>query len=86
VRQAIAEVIGNDRGEDLRLGFQTAKGTGMDDAVAIALKWIAIRMFGLGITPSPAFGKRETQVSQHYATSGSRSGFAPQFRRSRRFP
>ena len=52
VGEAIAEVVGITAGEDLGLGFQPAKCAGMDDAVAIALKIIAVRMRGLGITAS----------------------------------
>src|SRR5579863_903991 len=36
VGEAIAEMVGVARSEDLGLGFQAAKGPRMDDAVAIA--------------------------------------------------
>ncbi len=49
VRQASAEVVGVAAGEDLRLVLQPAKGAGMDDAVAVTLERIAIRMRRLGI-------------------------------------
>ncbi len=49
VRQASAEVVGVAPGEDLCLVFQAAEGAGMDDAVAVPLKWGAIRMRRLGI-------------------------------------
>ncbi len=52
VRQAGAEVVGVAAGEDLRLVLQPAKGARVDDAVAIALEWIAIRMRRLGIAAS----------------------------------
>jgi hypothetical protein len=44
VREAIAEMIGVARGENLRLGFQPAEGAGMDDAVAVARVDAAVRM------------------------------------------
>ena len=42
--ETVAEVVGIAAGEDLRLGFEAAKGAGMNDAVAIALKVVAVRM------------------------------------------
>ena len=45
--QAIAEVVGEAAGENLGLGFEPAKGAGMNDAVAVALEIVAIRMLGL---------------------------------------
>ena len=44
VREAIAEMVGVARGEDLRLRFEAAKGAGMDDAVAVARVIVAIGM------------------------------------------
>src|SRR5258708_20519358 len=35
VRQPIAEMVRVTRGENLRLGFQSAKSTGIDDGVAV---------------------------------------------------
>ena len=37
VGQAVAEVIGVAAGENLGLGFQTAEGAGMNDAIAVTL-------------------------------------------------
>jgi hypothetical protein len=48
VREAIAEVVGVAAGEDLRLGFQTTEGAGVDDAIPVALEIIAVGMLGLG--------------------------------------
>ena len=48
VGEAVAEVVGVAAGEDLRLGFETAKGAGVDDAVAVALKVVAVGMRRLG--------------------------------------
>ena len=48
VGEAVAEVVGVAAGEDLRLGFEAAEGAGVDDAVAIALKVVAVGMRGFG--------------------------------------
>ena len=47
VREAIAEVIGIARGEDLRFGFEAAESARMDDAVAVARVIVAIGMLRL---------------------------------------
>jgi len=47
VRQAIPEMVGKTRGEDLRFGFETAESAGMNDAVAVARVVTAIGMRGL---------------------------------------
>src|ERR1700755_1867563 len=52
VGQAIAEVVGIAASEYLGFGFETAEGAGVDDAVAIALKVVAIGMPGLRETAS----------------------------------
>src|SRR5579859_3555635 len=44
VSEAIAEIVGVARGENLGLGFQTAKSARVDDAVAIASILRAIGM------------------------------------------
>ena len=46
VGETIAEMIGKAGGEDLGLGFQAAEGARVDDAVAIALEGVAVRMLG----------------------------------------
>ena len=51
VGQTIAKMIRKTRGEYLRLGFQPAKSTRMDDAVAISRIFTAIGMWRLRITP-----------------------------------
>src|SRR5260370_8863936 len=51
VGQTIPEVVGETRGEYLRLGFQAAECTGMNDAVAISRVFTAVRMCRLRITP-----------------------------------
>src|SRR5208283_5506934 len=49
VRQARAEMVRVAAGEDLSLVLKAAKGARMDDAVAVALERIAIRMRRLWI-------------------------------------
>src|SRR5581483_1776455 len=61
-------MIGEALREDLRLGFQAAKGPGMNDAVAIALEGIAVRMVGLGIASPPALADVKTEAPQHGAS------------------
>src|ERR1700692_229824 len=48
VSEAIAEVVGIAARENLRFVFETAKGAGVDDAVAVALKVVAIGMGRFG--------------------------------------
>jgi hypothetical protein len=50
--QAVAKVIRIAAREDLSLRFQAAEGAGVHDAVAIALKVIAVRMGRFGMAPS----------------------------------
>jgi hypothetical protein len=52
VRQAIAKMIRRTAGEDLGLIFQAPEGPRVNNAVAVALVSIAIRMRRLGITPA----------------------------------
>jgi hypothetical protein len=52
VRQPIAKVVGVAAGKDLRLGFQSPKGARMDNAVAIPLKVVTVRMGRLGVAAS----------------------------------
>src|SRR5205823_1518494 len=51
VGQTIAEMVRVTAGEDLRLVFQPAESTGMNDAVTVSLKIVAIGMSGLGVAP-----------------------------------
>ena len=44
MRQPIAEVVGVAARENLRFCFEAAKGTGVNNAVAIALKVVAVRV------------------------------------------
>ena len=65
VGEAVAEMIGIAAGEDLGLGFQAAEGAGVDDAVAVALEVVAVRMRRLGITASAGVLDLHRVVSQH---------------------
>ena len=49
-------------GEDLRLVFQPAERAGVDDAIAISLEIVTIRVGCFGITAAPALFNREPQV------------------------
>src|ERR1019366_10766078 len=68
VRQAVAEMIGEAGSENLGLGLQPPKGSGMDYAVAVPLESVAVGMFGFGVATAPASLHRETQARQHRRT------------------
>ena len=65
VRQPVAEVVGVAAGENLRLRFQPAKGAGMDDAVAVALKVVAVGMRRLGMAASARVFHAHSVVGEH---------------------
>ncbi len=48
VSEAVAEVVGITAGENLGLGFETAKGACVDDAVAVALEIVTVGVGRLG--------------------------------------
>src|SRR5450631_2466223 len=50
--EPVAKMIGVAAGEDLSLGLKAAKGAGVNDPVAVALKVVAVRMLGLTMTAS----------------------------------
>jgi hypothetical protein len=52
VSEAVTEVVGIAAGEDLRLGFEAAEGAGVNNAVAVTLKVVAVWMGGFGETAS----------------------------------
>ncbi len=68
VGQPVAEMVGVAAGENLGLGFQPAKGARVDDAVAVALKIVAIGMLGLGIAPSAGLLHVNRVVGEHVAS------------------
>ena len=64
VGQTVTEMVRDPGREDLGLVFQTAKRSGMHDAIAVSLEVIAIGMRELGITPSAAATNRESQLGK----------------------
>ena len=59
MRQAVAEMIGKVGGENLRLVFQPPESPRMHDAVAIALKFVAVGMGKFGIAaPARPFDRK----------------------------
>ena len=65
VRQAGAKVVGVAAGEDLRLVLQPPKGAGVNDAVAVALKGIAVRVRRLRMTAAAGVFNADCVRSEH---------------------
>src|SRR5580698_7946851 len=65
VRQSIAKVVRIAASEDLGLSLEAAKGAGMNDAVAVALKVVAVGMLRLGETASAGLGRMHRVVGEH---------------------
>src|SRR5580765_223446 len=65
VCQAVAEMIGEAPREDLRLCFQPPECSGVDDAVAIALKVVAVGMLELRIAPTARLFNTNRVISEH---------------------
>jgi hypothetical protein len=59
VGEAVAEMIGQPGREDLRLGFEAAKGLRVYDTVPIALERIAIRVIEFRVSAPPALPYRK---------------------------
>ena len=57
-------MVGEAGREDLGLIFQSAKGAGVDDAVAIALESVAVRMSGSGYR-RPRLADVKAQLGEH---------------------
>jgi hypothetical protein len=55
--EAISEMIAKASGEDLSFPFQPAEGAGMDNAVAVALKVVSVRMRRLRKFASAQIGR-----------------------------
>ena len=70
VRQAIAEVVGESGAEDLRFIFQPPKSPRMDDAVAVALKVVPVRMRLLGIAPADVGSDGHPDARQTHFLTG----------------
>ena len=69
VREAVAEMVGIPRGEDLRFRFEAAERPRMNHAIAVARVVVAVRVRRLGITPAARFprihrirGKRHEMI------------------------
>ena len=65
VGQAIAEMIGKPGSENLGFGLEAAESARMDDAVAIALKGVAVGMIGFGIAAAQTLRNGEAESLQH---------------------
>jgi hypothetical protein len=52
VGEAVAKMIGVAACEDLGLRFQPSEGAGVDDAVAVTLKVVAVEVMALGMPTS----------------------------------
>src|SRR5579863_2728914 len=63
--QAIAKVVGVAAGENLCLGLETAKSPGVDDAITVALKVVAVGVLRLGITASAGSLHPRGVVGEH---------------------
>src|SRR3990167_1476533 len=76
VGQTVAEVVGVAPGEDLRLGLEAAESAGVDDAVAVALVVVAVRVRRLGIAPPRGAGGRVPRERARPAAepAGARAG------------
>ncbi len=61
VGQAVAEMVGKPGREHLGFGFQAAEGAGMDNAVAVALEAVAVRVVGFRVEPAPALRQGKPQ-------------------------
>src|SRR5258706_2644573 len=62
--QAVAEVIGNPRRKGLRFIFQPAECVRVNDAVAITLKFVAVRMRQLRIPAAQTAGDGKAQAAE----------------------
>src|ERR1700720_4499753 len=65
VSQPVAEVVRVTAGEYLSFCFQAAKGAGMDNAIPIALKVVAVGMGRLGMAASAGVFHPHRVVGQH---------------------
>ena len=81
VGEAVAEVVGVAAGEDLRLGFEAAEGAGVNDAVAVTLKVVAVGVLGLREAASAGVVEGHRVGGQH----GERIADSRESRVARRF-
>jgi hypothetical protein len=68
VRESVTKVVGITARENLRLGFKTAKGARVNDAVAIALKIVSIGMWRLGKSAPARLLDVHGVISEHGAS------------------
>ena len=71
MRKPVAEMVVQAGGEDLRLVLQTAKCAGVDDAIAVALEIVAVRVGEARDNAGPAIARQETEGSTGRAGSHS---------------
>src|SRR5260370_41274926 len=57
-------MVGNARRKNLRLIFQPAECVGVNDAIAIALKFVAVRMRQLRIPAAQTAADRKAQAAE----------------------
>src|SRR5580704_1229898 len=65
VSQKIWKVVGVAAGEDLGFRLKTSKSSGVDDAIPVALKVVAVGMSRLGITASAGLLHPHRVVGEH---------------------
>src|ERR1700678_3422981 len=61
--EPVAKMVRDSGGENLGFVFKAAKSPRMDNAVAIALEFAAIRMRKFGISPATASFSRKAQAA-----------------------
>jgi hypothetical protein len=65
VGQAIAEVVTKAGREDLSFAFHAAKSTAVDNAIAVALKLVSVRVSGFRKTTAARTVCIEAQATEH---------------------
>ncbi len=65
VSQTIAKVVGVAAGEDLGFRLKTTERSGVDNAITVALKIVAVGMLRLGITASAGLLHPHGVVGEH---------------------
>src|ERR1700735_896126 len=82
MREAIAKMIGEARGKNLRLGLEPAESAGMDDAIAIAREVGAIRVRCFRVAPAPRMAQVHCERSELHCCQFSVSACAGKERAS----
>jgi len=65
VGQPVAEMVGESGREHLGFGFKTAEGARVDDAVAVALERVAVRVLRFRIAAAQAVLDGKTKAREH---------------------